>query len=65
MASRDPENKVVLIGHVNVGKTSLFLRLKDGKFHEDAEQVVMKRKEANFTKSFSNGSQVSHFKLIY
>ena len=53
------KDKVVLIGHVDVGKTSLFLRLKEGKFHEDAEKVVMKQRDALFTKIFDNGSQIT------
>ncbi|KAI8501927.1 hypothetical protein Bbelb_203390 [Branchiostoma belcheri] len=40
MAAKKPTFKLVLLGEVGVGKTSLFLRLKDGIFLEDSHASI-------------------------
>ncbi len=40
-----PEHKVVMIGDYNVGKTSMFLRYKTGKFPEDIDERVKRDME--------------------
>ena len=53
------DEKVVLIGHVGVGKSTLFLRFKDGEFVEDADRQVNIASSAEHTKILKNGLKVS------
>lgn len=56
MAS-DEENKIVLIGDLDVGKTSIFTRFKTGLFSENVEMQT--RREADYKKSVTvNGKEV-------
>ena len=53
------DDKVVLIGHAGVGKSSLFTRLKDpGKFIE-GDDVPITTQEAHYQKTYANGTSVS------
>ena len=50
------DGKVVLTGHVGVGKSTLFLRFKDdGKFVEDADRQINIASSAEHTKTLKNG----------
>ena len=53
------DEKVVLTGHVGVGKSTLFLRFKDGEFVEDADRQVNLASSAEYTKTLKNGHKVS------
>ena len=56
MASGD-DNKIVLIGDLDVGKTSIFTRLKTGRFSDNVEPQT--RKEADCKTSIMvNGKEV-------
>lgn len=51
------ENKIVLIGDPDVGKTSIFTRFKTGQFSENVESQT--RKEADCKKTITvNGKEV-------
>ena len=47
-------NKVVLLGDLDVGKTSLFMRFKENKFMEVSSQT---RKEADAKKEWNVGGE--------
>jgi GTPase SAR1 family protein len=51
--------KVVLIGHVGVGKSTLFLRFKEGRFVEDADAQVNMDTLAEHTKELGSGVKVN------
>lgn len=54
----EPENKIVLIGDVEVGKTSIFTRFKTGQFTENAAPQT--RKEADCKKTVTvDGKKVT------
>ncbi len=44
--------KVILLGNVGVGKTSLLLRLKGGTFHEESDSIGLDK----FAKPFRLGN---------
>ena len=53
------EDKVVLIGHAGVGKTSLFTRFQHPDKFVEGEDVAITAQEAQFRKTFADGSSVS------
>lgn len=53
------DDKVVLIGHAGVGKSSLFTRFKDPSKFVEGEDVPITAQEAQHQKKFANGSSVS------
>lgn len=58
MADEGDNNKVVLIGDLEVGKTSIFTRFKTGQFSENVEAQT--RKEADFKKKITvDGKEVT------
>ena len=57
-ANAELENKIVLIGDVGVGKTSIFNRFKTGQFTENAAPQT--RKEADCKKTVTvDGKEVT------
>lgn len=52
-------DKVVLIGHAGVGKTSLFTRLQDPDKFVEGEDVAITAQEAQYQRKYANGTSVS------